>query len=376
MKLFRAWPLLLFLLAAACASTNLAPHTGARLHLEDDEKRIWKQADQGETWINRSRMVLDSPKLEAYLEEITRKLFPDLPFSCRVRVVKDSSMNAFALPNGAIYIHMGLLARMENEAQLAALLGHETTHAANRHALKKRRELKNVSALCSAVTLGGYGGWLGWLFTMASITGYDRDLEREADVEGYRRMVAAGYEPSEAPKLFQILDKWLAETGVEDPYFFSSHPKLQERIENFKALAAADPRKGTGADNREIFLSKTNWIVFENTELDLKAGRFESALKGSEKYLATAPGDARGNYLRGEIFRQRNSGNDIDLAVECYLKAISLNASHPESHRALGLIYLKKGQRTEALKYLERYLALNPEGPDRAYIESYIRSLQ
>jgi predicted Zn-dependent protease len=376
MKLFRAWPLLLFLLASACASTNLAPHTGARLHLEDDEKRIWKQADQGETWINRSRMVLDSPELEAYLEEITRKLFPDLPFSCRVRVVKDSSMNAFALPNGAIYIHMGLLARMENEAQLAALLGHETTHAANRHALKKRRELKNVSALCSAVTLGGYGGWLGWLFTMASITGYDRDLEREADVEGYRRMVAAGYEPSEAPKLFQILDKWLAETGVEDPYFFSSHPKLQERIENFKALAAADPRKGTGADNREIFLSKTNWIVFENTELDLKAGRFESALKGSEKYLATAPGDARGNYLRGEIFRQRNSGNDIDLAVECYLKAISLNASHPESHRALGLIYLKKGQRTEALKYLERYLALNPEGPDRAYIESYIRSLQ
>ncbi|MEJ2725911.1 MAG: tetratricopeptide repeat protein [Deltaproteobacteria bacterium] len=376
MKLFRAWPLLLFLLASACASTNLAPHTGTTLHLEDDEKRIWKQADQGETWINRSRMVLDSPELEAYLEEITRKLFPDLPFSCRVRVVKDSSMNAFALPNGAIYIHMGLLARMENEAQLAALLGHETTHAANRHALKKRRELKNVSALCSAVTLGGYGGWLGWLFTMASITGYDRDLEREADVEGYRRMVAAGYEPSEAPKLFQILDKWLAETGVEDPYFFSSHPKLQERIENFKALAAADPRKGTGADNREIFLSKTNWIVFENTELDLKAGRFESALKGSEKYLATAPGDARGNYLRGEIFRQRNSGNDIDLAVECYLKAISLNASHPESHRALGLIYLKKGQRTEALKYLERYLALNPEGPDRAYIESYIRSLQ
>jgi len=189
-------------------------------------------------------------------------------------------------------------------------------------------------------------------------------------------MVAAGYEPSEAPKLFLILDKWLAETGVEDPYFFSSHPKVQERIESFEELAAADPRKGKGVDNREIFLSMTNWIVLENTELDLKAGRFESALKGAEKYLAIAQEDARGNYLRGEIFRQRNTGNDIESAMECYLKAISLNALHPESHRALGLIYFKKGQKAEARQYLERYLALNPGGPDRAYIESYIRSLQ
>jgi predicted Zn-dependent protease len=365
--------LLLLLVVSACATTNLPPHTGGKLSLEDDEKQIWKQADEGETQINRSRMVADSPELEAYLEDVTRKLFPDLPFVCRVRVIKDSSVNAFALPNGAIYIHMGLLARMENEAQLAALLGHETTHAANRHAIKKRRELKNMSAVYSAITFGGYGGGL---FTMASITGYDRDLEREADIEGYRRMVAAGYEPSEAPKLFLILDRWFAETGVKDPYFFSSHPKILERIENFEELAAADPRKGKGVDNREIFLSMTNWIVLENTELDLKAGRFESALKGAEKYLAIAQEDARGNYLRGEIFRQRNTGNDIESAMECYLKAISLNALHPESHRALGLIHFKKGQKAEARQYLERYLALNPGGPDRAYIESYIRSLQ
>jgi beta-barrel assembly-enhancing protease len=374
MKLFGDWPLLLLLLfSAACATTNLPPHTGANLNLEEDEKRIWRQADEGETQINRSRMVADSPELEAYLGEVTRKLFPDLPFVCRVRVVKDSSMNAFALPNGAIYIHMGLLARMENEAQLAALLGHETIHAANRHAIKKRRELKNMAAVYAAITLGGYGGGL---FTMAAITGYDRDLEREADTEGYRRMASAGYEPSEAPKLFSILDRWLAETGVKDPYFFSSHPKVVERIESFESLAAEDARKGKGVDHREVFLSKTNWVVLENTELDLKAGRFESALRGSEKYLATAPGDARGHYMRGEILRYRNTGNDIELATESYREAISMNPLYPESHKALGLIHFKKGQKAEARQYLERYLALNPGCPDRAYIEGYIRSLQ
>jgi len=99
-------------------------------------------------------------------------------------------------------------------------------------------------------------------------------------------------------------------------------------------------------------------------------------LRGSEKYLATAPGDARGHYMRGEILRYRNTGNDIELATESYREAISMNPLYPESHKALGLIHFKKGQKAEARQYLERYLALNPGCPDRAYIEGYIRSLQ
>ena len=373
MKRPGGWALLLLILSAACATTNIPPHTGTRLNLEEDEKRIWLQAQEGEAQINRSRLVADSPELETYLGEVTRKLFPDLPFACRVRVVKDTSVNAFAFPNGAIYIHTGFLARMENEAQLAALLGHETTHAVNRHAVKERRELKNKSAVYAAITLGGYGGGL---FTMVSVTGYMRDLEREADTEGYRRMVSAGYEPSEAPQLFRILDRWIAETGVKDPYFFSSHPKVRERIESYEELAAADPRRGKGVDNREIFLSKTIRVVLENSELDLKGGRFESALRGTEKYLATAPRDPRGSYVRGEIFRQRNTGNDIEQAMDWYRKAIGQDASYPDPYRALGMIHYKRGEKAEARQHLERYLALNPGGPDRAYIEGYIRSLQ
>ena len=374
MKHLADWRLLLLLvLCAACATTQLPPHTGAKLNLEEDEKEIWRQAAQGERQIDRSGMIVESPEIDAYLEDITRKLFPDLLLDCRVRVVRDASMNAFALPNGAIYIHMGLLARMENEAQLATLLGHETTHIANRHAVKKRRELKNMSAVYAAITLGGYGGGL---FTMASITGYGRDQEREADVEAYRRMVAAGYEPLEAPKLFVIIDRWVAETGTKDPYFFSSHPNLQERIENFQGLVAADPNKGKGMDHREVFLSMTKGIVLENTELDLKAGRFESASQGVEKYLAVEPKDARGYYVKGEIFRQRNTGNDIDLAMGCYREAVELNDSYPDPYRALGMIEFKRGQKTEARQYLEKYLTLNPGGPDRAYIEKYIRSLE
>jgi len=278
-------------------------------------------------------------------------------------------MNAFALPNGAIYLHAGILARMENEAQLAALLGHEGTHAVNRHAVKGHRELLNKSTLYAAVTLGGWGGSL---FTVASVTGYRRDLEREADAEGYRRMVAAGYDPSEAPKLFRILERWIEETGVKDPYFFSTHPKVRERIESFESLIGASG--GKGVDNRDLFLVMTRNIVRETSQLDLRAGRYESALRGADKYISIPGGEAKGHFLRGEAFRQRNGTGDGEKAVEEYLRSISADASYPEPYRALGLIHYKKSEKVEAREYLEKYLMLNPGASDRSYVERYIRA--
>lgn len=354
---------------AGCATTNLSPHTGSRLTLEEDEKRIWLLAEDGEKRLNLSGLVEDSPELEAYLAGITRKLFPDLPFECRIRVVRDSSMNAFALPNGAIYIHTGLLARMENEAQLAALLGHEGTHTVNRHALKGRRDLLNKSALYAAVTLGGWGGSL---FTVASVTGYHRDLEREADAEGFRRMVAAGYDPSEAPKLFRILDRWIEETGVKDPYFFSTHPKVKERIESFESLIVASG--GKGIVNRDLFLAKTRGVVLETAGLDLKAGRYESALQGVDKYISISGGEAKGHFLRGEVFRQRNGTGDGEKAVEEYRRSIATDALFPDPYRALGLIHYKKAEMEQARRNLEKYLSLAPAAADRSYVEGYIRS--
>jgi len=356
---------------AGCAATNLSPHTGSRLALEEDEKRVWLQAEDGEKRLNRSGLVEESPELDAYLAGVVRKLFPDVPFEFRIRVMRDAGMNAFALPNGAIYIHTGILARMENEAQLAALLGHEGIHAVNRHAVKGKREMIARSAIFAAVTLGGWGGSL---FTMASVTGYHRDLEREADAEGFRRMAAAGYDPSEAPELFRILGRWIEETGVKDPYFFSSHPRVKERIESFESLAAATG--GKGIVQRDLFLAKTRDVVLETAGLDLKAGRYESALRGADKFLSI-PGDgAKGHFLRGETLRQRNGAGDGEAAVEEYLRAISANASYPEPYRALGLIHYKKSDKVEARRYLERYLLLNPGAPDRPYVEGYIRASQ
>src|SRR5947207_1687552 len=203
MKLARA--LLAGLLVAGCASTNLAPLTGAGAALEDDEQRLWRRSEEEQRALDNSGLVYRNEDLETYLNQVTHRLQPAevyarIPF--RVRVLANPRLNAFAFPNGVVYVHTGLLARLDNEAQLAVLLGHEMTHATHRHAVKESRETKNKRAWLASIQttlggvpgIGGLAGVLGEIGATAAVTGYSRDLEREADVEGLRHGVAAGYD--------------------------------------------------------------------------------------------------------------------------------------------------------------------------------------
>jgi len=380
---------LLCLTFIGCATTALPPVTSKGFTFEEDEKRLWRRSEEEEKILDRSGLIYEDKELEAYLNEVARRLQPPevftyIPF--KIKVIKNPYLNAFAFPNGVIYIHTGILARMDNEAQLATLLAHEMTHATHRHAVKGFRDIKNKTAFLATiqVTLGGLGGGvgdlatlLGTVGTMAAVTGYSRDLEREADVEGLRLMVNAGYDPREAPKLFIHLKKELEEENIKEPFFFGTHPRLQERIENYETLIKTRYRDHTGGiKNTEIFLGKIYKVILDNARLDLKAGRFKFAQRGVEKYLTIKPDDARAYYLLGEIFRQRNKEGDMQKAKEYYKKAISIDPSYAEPHKGIGLIHYKEGEKQLAKKHLELYLSLSPQAADRAYIEEYIKSLQ
>lgn len=233
---------------AGCATTSLPPVTEQTLILEEDEKRLWLRSEEEQRVLNRSGLIYKDEELEAYLNEISKKLqppevFKHIPF--KIMVIKNHLLNAFAFPNGVIYVHTGILARMENEAQLATLLAHEMTHSTHRHTVRRFRDIKNKTAFLATVqvTLGGLGGGIGNLATLlgtvgtlAAVTGYSRELEAEADMEGLKLMVKAGYDPREAPKLFIHLKKELEEEKIKEPFFFGTHPRLQERIENYESL--------------------------------------------------------------------------------------------------------------------------------------------
>jgi predicted Zn-dependent protease len=375
--------LLFYFLVMGCVTTSLPPVT-KDFRLEDDEKRLWLRSEEEQKVINRSGVIYRDEELEVYLNEIAEKLQPaevltHIPF--KVIVIKNHHLNAFIYPNGVLYVHSGLLARMDNEAQLATLLAHEMTHATHRHLIKQFRDTKNKAAFLATISvttagLGVYGSLatlLGSIGTMAAIRGYSREHETEADEEGFRLMASSGYDPREAPKLFTHLKKELEEEKRKEPFFFGTHPRVVERLENCETLLKTRPQEQReGILNTEIFLKKISRIILDNARDDLKAGRFKIAERGVEKYLTVKSESAEANSLLGDICRQRGEGDDLAKAKAHYQKAISINSSYPDSYKGIGLIHYKQGEKTIAKQALELYLSLSPQALGRTYVEEYI----
>jgi predicted Zn-dependent protease len=381
--------LLLLLILSGCATTNLPPVTKSTFAtLEEDEKGLWRRSEEEQRIINRSGLIYKDEELENYLNEIARKLTPPEVLNYiqfKVKVIKNPYLNAFSYPNGVIYVHTGILARMDNEAQLATLLGHEITHITHRHTVRTFRDIKNKTAFLATlqVSLAVFNNdivrelvnILGAIGTIAAVSGYSQELETQADVEGFKLMLSAGYDPYEAPKLFLHLKKELEDEQIKEPFFFGTHPRLQERIQNYNSFLTQLQYPNV-TKNTEIFLQKTKNVILDNAFLDLKAGRFNMAKRGAEKYLSIKPDDARAYYLLGEIHRQKGEKDDSEKAKENYEKAISLDPSFPDSYKGLGMIYYKQGEKFLAKKYFELYLSVYPEAPDKAYIEEYLKTLQ
>ena len=373
----------------ACATTNLKPVTEQGFAYKDDEKRMWIRSQEEQDILNNSGLLYKNRKVEEYLNAIASKLYTkevynNIPF--KILVIKDPHFNAFAFPNGIVYIHTGILARAENEAQIATLLAHEMTHCTHRHAAKNFRSIKNKTAVFATiqVTTAGIGGGvgdivgaLGSLGTLAAVTGYSRELESEADTIGFRLVVNAGYDPREASKLFMHLKEELKEEKISESFFFGSHPRLQERIQNYEHIIDTEysSNKG-GIKNSEIFLENIQDVIIENAVLDLKLGRFKFSQKGVEKYLQLNPNNPKAYFVLGEIFNQKGKKGDIEKSIDYYKKSIAVDSSYPEPYRELGLIYYKQGEKIFAKEFLQQYLSLSMDAPDRQYIEYYMKQIE
>jgi tetratricopeptide (TPR) repeat protein len=190
-------------------------------------------------------------------------------------------------------------------------------------------------------------------------------------------LLKAGYDPAEAPKLFVILQKEAAAEKKKELFFFGSHPKLQARIDNYEGLLKneyADTRGGI--TNTDEFLKIIGPLLLDNAEMDVKAGRNESARESIRHYLAARGDSARAYFLLGETFRHSGTKADVSKSLEYYLKSATVDLTYPDPHRVLGLLAYKRNDRDQARKSLERYLELSPKAPDRGYVEEMLKSLR
>jgi beta-barrel assembly-enhancing protease len=371
------WLILGCLGTAAAAAEQFPRDPG-----EHDIQELMEAVRADEKRLEQSDFLYNDQKLEAYVNQVAMRLaatVPEYDGGFSVKVVKDPHLNAFAYPDGHCYVNTGILARLENEAQLAALLAHEIVHHVNHHALNGIRRLQHMPDSAArdlahndraSSALVAHGVECTW-------SGYRHEAELEADREGLKLMLRAGYNPYEALRLFEHLKEEMEREKYHEPLFFGSHPRLQTRIEKCREfLGSIDPTRvfRLNGENRFGFMLRD--VILDNIALDIQAGRFAQARQTSERFLATNSDDARVYYLLGEIYRQLgHDRGESKRAESFYKRAIDLDADYPEPHRALGLMYYKAGQSQQAQSYLEASVLLAPNAQENTYIRNYLKRI-
>lgn len=216
--------------------------------------------------IEKQVAIVSNPEVHNYVNRIASKLVaqPEADkYPYTFKVVYDKSINAFALPGGAAFVHTGLITAAENEAQIAGVVAHEISHIALRHGTSQVTKANATQLLAG---LGGAmlgGGMLGQLAQIGAGLGansllmkFSRGAETDADLLGARMMAKAGYDPVEMATFFQKLEEEEKRTGRSTPQFLSDHPSPGNRVKavsaEVKMMQARQYTKGDAAELARI----------------------------------------------------------------------------------------------------------------------------
>jgi predicted Zn-dependent protease len=187
-------------------------------------------------------------------------------YNFEVFAVKDSSINAFALPGGFIGFHTGLIVDAETDSEVASVMGHETGHVLQRHLARQMdRQATNTMIALAGMVLGALamsrnpqaaGGLMqgGQAAAINNQLSYSRDAEREADRVGFQILNASGYDVNGAPDFFQRLQKI---TGIMDkgvPTYVRSHPLTTDRIADMQDRVRSVPQHHVPATSEFYFI--------------------------------------------------------------------------------------------------------------------------
>ncbi len=382
--------LLTFLTMTACATPRGAPGAltdipaGQRPALETDEAGLWMQMDRVEQSLRTSGHLVTDAAVRGYLRDIICKLGPEHCADIRLYVVQTPHFNASMAPNGSMQVWTGLLLRADNEAQLAYVLGHEMGHYLRRHSVQRWRDVRmktNVASVFTVLTAAaghGYIGSLAQLAALGSILQFSRDNEREADDIGFELMVRAGYDPREAPKIWETLDKERRAAKDSEPLiFFATHPATDERIETLKELARKTYMQDRDwTDGREAYLAAMRPLRAGLLRDELRLRDFARTQVLLERLLTAEPLSGELHFFQGELCRLRNDKDDPARALASYERALALGGAPPEAHRAVGLLLMRQGQKDRARAAFDHYLTEAPAAEDKPMIQSYLEHLR
>jgi predicted Zn-dependent protease len=275
----RAW--LVIGLATGFAGCATNPVTGkSQLSLVSESQEIQMGKEAAQQTIQQIGVV-DNPQVEAYVSQIGMKMAktserPNLPWE--FHVVNDASVNAFALPGGFIFVTRGLMTYINDEAELATVVGHEIGHVTNRHTVQQISKAQvaqlglGIGSIVSsdiARFAGLLGQGLGLLFLK-----YSRNAENEADLAGFRYALNQNYDVREMANVFKTLERVSQSSGGGKlPEWLATHPDPENRIAKVEQrLDTLHKDLSNTILNREQYLQHVQGLAFGE---DPRQGFFE-----------------------------------------------------------------------------------------------------
>ncbi|MFC1564043.1 M48 family metallopeptidase [candidate division KSB1 bacterium] len=237
-----------FILPVLVFSISVYFGCGANIFSTDQEVNMGSEFSDE---IEKQVKIYDDESWQNYINEISGKIVSvcdrqDIKYT--FKIVDDSStVNAFALPGGFIYLYTGLLLKADNEAEIAGVIAHEVGHVVGKHGMKRLTSIYGYQILFS-LALGSNPGQIQKMvadvIVGAGMLKYGRDNEFEADGFGIKYAYAAGYDPKAFVTFFEKLGQIHTEEPSSLERLLSTHPLPDDRITNAKTLIENLPGKG------------------------------------------------------------------------------------------------------------------------------------
>lgn len=271
----------------AAAPVNALPDLGdesAAALSPQDERRI------GEEFMRQARAqleILDDPELSEYLQQLGKRITAGVEGQTGFHffLINNNAINAFAVPGGYIGVHTGLLLAARNEAEVAAVLAHETAHITQRHIPRLIAESRRISGPALAALLagiliaasGGQGGEAAVALTTAGLAQHElnftRSFEQEADRIGMTILNTAGYDARAMPAFFEQMEiqSRLYENNL--PEFLRTHPITGRRIAESRNHAENFPLRSDPDDNGFVHMRARLQVLGNKPEVAVRLFR-------------------------------------------------------------------------------------------------------
>lgn len=373
--------------AVGCAANPVTGQSQFMLMSEGEEVQIDKTNAPHQFSSDYGRSA--DTALGAYIASVGNRLArgthrPHMPYS--FTVVNATYVNAYTFPGGSVAITRGILAELDNEAELAGLIGHELGHVNARHTAARMSKGKLLGALVGGASLlagaadqslGNLTGAVGGLGASLLLARYSRDDERQADELGMAYMAGAGHSPQGMVGLMDILRSKNKTQPSAIQAMFSSHPMSEERYAT--AVQRARQQYGTKQNlplNRELYLDSTArlrklapmFALFQEGDKAMATKEYAAADRKYAQGLTHAPNDYAGLVMMAKSQLAQEKPKDAARYADRARRALP---SEAQAHHIHGIASIMQKNYDAALTDFTAYEKLLPGNPTTVFLKGF-----